>query len=229
MKHHPNTDFTYIPDGAGFSVSQNLHAFRVPKQRFRKGNTYALSRPNGVILFDTTHAVTLDAVLEHLGGRRVLALFISHSDLLKQALGPAATLSKRYGGAPVIAHAADTNGDDGVTSLEEASSLLQELDIDYFHIPGHTPGSVLYLATPERLLFAGDGVVGRPYGSDPAVRSASHAPIPSGDWPQYVEGWAAVPPPVAAVLPLHGEMLFGPESLLHAREAATLPDNVMRE
>ena len=100
--------------------------------------------------------------------------------------------------------------------------------MSYTHIPGHTPGSVLYRLEPENLLFAGDGVVGRPYGSDPAERGPSHPPIPEADWGRFVEGWAAVVPPVEAVLPLHGEMLFGPESLVEAREAATLRGNVMR-
>ena len=228
MKHHPNADFVNVPDGAGFSVSENLHAFRVPKARFRKGNTYALTRPEGVILVDATHAVTMDAVLRHLDGRPVLALLITHSDLLGQALGPAAILSERYGGAPVLAHAADARHDRGVTPLRDAHALLSELGVDDYHIPGHTPGSVLYLAQPERLLFAGDGVVGRPYGSDPAERSPAHAPIREADWARYVAGWAAVPPPVSAVLPLHGEMMFGPGSLVEAREAATLRGNLMR-
>ena len=228
MKHHPNADFADVPDGSGFSVSQNLHAFRVPKARFRKGNTYALSRPNGVLLVDATHAVTIDAVLRHLDGRRVLALLITHSDLLGQALGPAALLSRRYGGAPVLAHSADTHGDGDITPLEQAGELLGELGVRYYHIPGHTPGSVLYHLAPENLLFAGDGVVGRPYGSNTRERGPSHAPIREADWARYVEGWAAVPPPVAAVLPLHGEMLFGPASLAEAREAATRRGNLMR-
>ena len=228
MKHLPNTDFTDAPDGAGFSVSHNLHAFRVPKARFRKGNTYALSRPDSVILFDATHAITAAAVERHVGGRPVLALFITHGDLLAQALGPAGLLRKRFGDAPVLAHSADTGGDGDVTALEDAGQLLDELSVRYYHIPGHTPGSVLYRVSPEQLLFAGDGVVGRPYGSDPAERGPSHAPVAEADWARYVEGWAAVPPPVAAVLPLHGEMLFGPGSLVEAREAATRRGNLMR-
>ncbi len=226
MKHFPNADFADVPDGAGFEVGENVYAFRVPKHRYRKGNTYALSRPGGVILVDAVHQVTAAALNQHLAGRKVLAVLLTHSDLLQQAFGPPKLLSHCFGGAPVLIHSADAKAPD-LTHLEEADELLEQLGISYYHIPGHTPGSVLYRTEPERLLFAGDGVIGRPYGSDPDDESASHAPIAEADWTAFVEGWAAVLPPVEAVLPLHGEMLFGPESLVVARAAATLRANVM--
>ena len=227
MKHSPDSAFADVPDGAGFSVSEHVHAFRVPKRRFRKGNTYALTRPEGVILVDAVHAVTAAAVNQHLAGRRVLALLITHSDLLEQAFGPAKLMSHCFNGAPVLAHDADARA--GCTALSTAEDFLADLGVRAYHTPGHTPGSVLYHVLPERLLFAGDGVVGRPFGSDPGERAPTHPPIAQEHWPAFVAGWMAVPEPVEAVLPLHGEPLFGPESLARAREAATQADNVMRE
>ena len=227
MKHFPNSDFAKVPDGAGFEVGENVYAFRVPKHRFRKGNTYALSRPEGVILVDAVHQITAAALNQHLAGRKVLAVLLTHSDLVKQAFGPPKLLSNCFNNAPVLIHSADAIAAD-LTHLEHATELLEKLGISYYHIPGHTPGSVLYRTEPEQLLFAGDGVIGRPYGSDPDDESASHAPISDADWEAFVEGWAAVMAPVEAVLPLHGEMLFGPESLVEARAAATLRANVMQ-
>ncbi len=227
MKHFPNADFVDVADGAAFEVGENVHAFRVPKHRFRKGNTYALSRPEGVILIDAIHQVTAAALNKHLAGRKVLAVLLTHSDLVQQAFGPPKLLSHCFNNAPVLIHSADATAAD-LTHLEAAGELLESLGISYFHIPGHTPGSVLYRTEPEQLLFAGDGVIGRRYGSNPEEESASHAPIDDADWEGFVEGWASVLPPIEAVLPLHGEMMFGPESLVEARAAATLRANVMQ-
>ncbi len=227
MQHHPNSAFADVADGASFSVSENLTAFRVPKHRFRKGNTYALRRPEGVILVDAVHRITAEALNRYLAGAPVLAILLTHSDLVQQAFGPPKLISHCFGGAPLLIHAADATAE-GLTQLQERSDLLQQLGITYHHIPGHTPGSVLYHVKPENLLFAGDAVIGRPYGSDPHERSASHAPIDPQHWTAFVEGWASVQQPVEAVLPLHGEMIFGADSLLTAREAATTPANEMR-
>ena len=226
MKHFPNADFADVPDGAGFAISEHLYAFRVPKQRYRKGNTYALSRPEGVILVDAVHRATAAALHQHLAGRKVLAILLTHRDLIAQAFGPPQLLSHCFNGAPVLIHSADATAAD-LTHLEDASELLEQLGIAYYHIPGHTPGSVLYRTEPEQLLFAGDGVVGRPYGTSADNARASHPPIGDTDWGAFVEGWAAVMAPIEAVLPLHGEPLFGPESLAVAREAATTQANVM--
>ena len=228
MTHQPTDSFAAVDDGARFRISDALEGFRVPRQRFRKGNTYALARPDGVVLVDAVHEITARAVTDFLGGRRVLAVLLTHADLLDQAFGPPQLLSHCFRGAPVVIHAADAKRE-GTTSPEAAAELLAGLGVEVYHVPGHTPGSVLYRVAPENLLFAGDAVVGRPYGSDPTERRPAHPPIAEADWADFVAGWAAVPPPVAAVLPLHGEMLFGPDSLVLAREAATEPGNVMRE
>ena len=234
MIHHANSALADISDGASFSVSDTLTVFRVPKARFRKGNTYALRREDGVVLVDVVHKVTAPAVVQYLREVKlpVKALLITHSDLIKQAFGPPKLLKHCYGAAPVLIHEADVPKDvmaaEGLTTLQNARPLLKDLGLSYYPIPGHTPGSVLYHLAPENLLFAGDGVVGRPYGSDPAERSASHPPLASEDWAGFVEGWASVDEPVAAVLPLHGEMMFGEGSLVKAREAATDRANVMR-
>lgn len=217
-----------LPDGAAHPLRPGLTVLRVPKRRYRKGNTYALDLPDGgVALVDAVHKVTAPALVQHLRQRPVRALLITHRDLLNQAFGPPNLLSHCFGGAPVVVHPADAVHP-GTTSLEAAADLLAQLGIAAHAVPGHTPGSVAYEATAQRLLFAGDAVVGRPYGSDPAERGASHPPIAREDWPAFVEGWNAIPGPFEAVLPLHGEPILGSDSLDVARAAATDPARVMQ-
>lgn len=227
MKHHPNTHFAELLDGQSHEVADDLTLFRVPKHRFRAGQSYGLNRGSGgVILVDAVHAITSGAVEAFIGEREVLALLLTHGDLLRQAHLTVPELSRSVGGAPVLIHEADA-GDSGATTLQASAALLEELDIDYYHVPGHTPGGVLYLSRPERYLFAGDGVVGIAYEADPEVTLPSHPPMDHADWQKFVEGWAAVPPPVACVLPLRGQLIFGADALERAREGATMEGNVM--
>ncbi len=227
MKHFPNSQFAELLDGQAHEVADDLTLFRVPKRRFRKGQSYGLNRGSGgVILVDAVHAITSAAVEAFIGDRQVLALLITHADLLDQAKLSAAELSRSVGGAPVLVHEADA-GDSGAATLQDSADLLEELDVAYFPVPGHTPGSVLYLSKPERYLFAGDGVVGIPYGADPEEARPSHPQIDHADWAKFVEAWAAVPPPIACVLPLHGQLIFGPDALETAREGATMEGNAM--
>ena len=219
-------DLDQVADGAAFQLSDTLTAFRVPKHSFRKGNTYALSRPEGVILVDAVHKVTAMALNQHLAGRKVLALLLTHRDLLTQSFGPPALLRHCFGGAPVLIHKADAM-QPGLIKLEDAAELLAQLGVQYYPIPGHTPGSVVYRTVPEQLLFVGDAAVGRPYGSDPQTIDFSHPPIAAQDWEAYVAGWASIPEPAAAVLPLHGRPVFGDKSLVRARTAATTQGNQM--
>jgi len=226
MKHHPNSDFVAVDAGKAFDIGENLTGFRLPQQAYRHGTTYVLDRKDGVILIDCVHQSTSEALNGHLSGKPVLAMLLTCSDMLKQAFGPPTLLSHCFRNAPVICHT-QGNAPEGVTSLSDAKDLLEELGISYYPVPGCGAGSVVYRTEPERFVFAGNAIIGRPLGSDPDDNSTSHPPISDGDWEDFVEGWAAVPPPVEAVFPFQGELLFGPESLVVAREAATTPDNLV--
>ena len=219
--------FAAVADGDAYAIAEALTGFRVPKHRYRRGTTYALARPEGYVLVDAVHEVTARALAEHLAGRPVLAVLITHADLLRQAFGPPPMLSRCFNGAPVVVHAADAVIP-GTTSTEAAAELLDRLDLDVYHLPGHTPGSVAYRDRVHGYLFAGDAVVGRPFGDDPARQTASHPPIAADDYEAYVAAWRSVTDRVTTVLPLHGEPLLGGGALDEAVAAAADPARVMR-
>ncbi|MGB3802135.1 MAG: hypothetical protein WA952_20100 [Lewinella sp.] len=214
--------------GQRVPVTDNLTLFRVPKQRYRNGQSYAVHNGESTLLIDTVHAITRSEIDALLADRPASALLITHSDLLGQAFGTPAELSSWLGGVPVLIHSYDTGRHEGLYPLETNTPMLQDLDIDYYHVPGHTPGSTAYLHRPTGYLFTGDIIVGNNY--EKPGQYFTHAPIRSADWDLYSAGWAKIPDErVTAVLPLHGQPSFGPQSCRDARTAGLERNRLMRE
>jgi glyoxylase-like metal-dependent hydrolase (beta-lactamase superfamily II) len=214
--------------GQAVSIRPDLDLFRVPKQRFRNGQSYALYHDDHIVLVDAVHAITRDAVRDRLNGRRVSALLLTHSDLLGQAFGKPAELSEWLGGAPVLINSYDTLGYDGLHPIESNTPLLEDLGIAYHHVPGHTPGSTAYLHLPTGYLFTGDIIVGNNY--EKAEQHFTHAPIADTDWALNKAGWQGIPEAgVKAVLPLHGQPSFGKDAFQRARAAGLDRGRLMRE
>ena len=205
------------PPGEGVRLAGDLSLFRVAKARFRFGQSYALLRDDATVLVDAVHAATRDAV-EHVLAEAapVAALLLTHADLLDQAFGPVEALAD-WVGAPVVIHEADRRGTAarpltfGSRADDDANGLLTDLEVMAYPVPGHTPGSTVFVSLRERYVFCGDAAVGPAY--DPSAVSGrggagigtwSHAPIADADWPTFVDGWRAVAAAPRAVLPLHG-------------------------
>ena len=225
---------TYLVDiraarpGEAVTLTKDLTLFRVPKQRFRNGQTYALRHGDKTILIDATHAITRDAVDTLLKVRPAAALLITHADLLNQAFGSPAELSDWLGGVPVLVNSYDIGTRTGLHPIESNTPLLEDLGIAYHHIPGHTPGSTAYLHLPTGYFFAGDTVVGNNY--EKTGQYFSHAPIADADWALQKVGWDTVPAEgVRAVLPLHGQPSFGKNAFALAKGAGTDRQRIMRE
>ena len=200
------------PPGQSAQLAGDLALFRVAKARFRYGQSYALLRGDATVLVDAVHAATRGAVDGVLADAApVAALLLTHSDLLGQAFGPVEDLAD-WLGAPVVIHEADRRGTSarpitfGGRADDDANGLLADLGLMAYPVPGHTPGSVVYAAWPERYLFCGDAAVGPAYSGrgGAGVGAWSHPPIADADWDAFEDGWRAVSVPPRAVLPLHG-------------------------
>ncbi len=214
--------------GESVAIQDNLTLFRVPKQRFRNGQTYALTHENKIILVDTVHSITRDAVDRFLNGRTPAALLITHSDLVGQALGSPAELSDWLGGAPVLIHSYDSMNRTGLHPLESNTPILEDIHVAYHHVPGHTPGSTAYLHLPTGYLFTGDIIVGNNY--EKPHQHFTHAPISDANWALNKVGWESIPVAgVKAVLPLHGQPSFGPQAFAEAKMAGLDRMRLMRE
>ncbi|MFC9997317.1 MBL fold metallo-hydrolase [Nocardia sp. NPDC127526] len=117
---------------------------------------YLWTRPDGNVLFyNTTLAGELDRMAE-LGG--VAHQYLSHQDEITSTL---ATVKQRFGAKLHIhgseAHLVETTSvDDPFTERHTALGDMQVIPV-----PGHTPGSTVYLATisGRRHLFTGDTIV----------------------------------------------------------------------
>ena len=196
--------------GQAVRVAGDLALFRVAKARFRSGQSYALLRDDATVLVDAVHAATraaVDAVLAD--AAPPAALLLTHSDLLGQAFGPVDALAD-WLGAPVLIHHADRQGtsarpltfSDGAD--DGADGLLAALGVAAYPVPGHTPGSTVFVARPEGYVFTGDAAVGPTYDAErggPGVGAWSHAPITDADWVGFADGWRAVAGPAAGAPP----------------------------
>ena len=214
--------------GQSAAVTEQLTLFRVPKQRFRNGQSYALAHGDRTILIDAVHGITREAVDKVLAHRPAAALLLTHSDLVSQAFGSPADLSDWLGGVPVLINSYDTLGRNGLHPIESNTPLLEDLGIAYHHVPGHTPGSTAYLHLPTGYLFTGDIIVGNNY--EKPGQHFTHAPISDADWALNKVGWEGIPAEgVKAVFPLHGQPSIGPGAFAEVRAAGLDRKRLMRE
>lgn len=218
--------FTAAEAGGTLKIAGDLHLFRVPKNRFRAGQSYGLLVNGGTVLIDAVHEVTKPAVDALLAHHPPKALLLTHSDLIEQAFGSPEELTAWLGNVPVIIHSKDSGNLSGLMPLETSTALIADLGFFTYHIPGHTPGSTAYLHRTTGYLFTGDAIVGNNY--EKPAQEFTHPPILEENYPDFVYGWMQVPlNMVNAVLPLHGQPSFGPEAAQAARDAALLEDKVM--
>ena len=211
--------------GQDVQALDNLVLFRVDKHRFRYGQSYALLRGDQMILVDAVHEATRAAVDRWRERYTPVALFLTHSDLLAQAFSPMSRVAE-WIQAPVLIHSKDRNGQ-AVQPVEEADDLLKQHQLQYFHVPGHTPGSGMLYAEPEQFLFTGDSAIGANYERESTA--FTHAPIGASDWDGFERGWKAVDVPVQGLFPLHGKPSLALEDLGSFKQQLLVPDNEMRE
>ena len=211
--------------GEDIQALDNLVLFRVDKHRFRYGQSYALLRGNSMVLVDAVHQATRAAVDRWREQYTPVGLVLTHSDLLSQAFAPMSKVVA-WLEAPVFIHSQDRQGQ-AVQPIEEAQEWLAQHQLRYFHVPGHTPGSVMLYAEPERFLFTGDSAIGANYERD--TLAYTHPPIGASDWKGFEQAWQQIDISVQALLPLHGKPDFALDSLENFKKSLLVPDNVMQE
>lgn len=215
-------------NGGTVEVTPGLHLFRVPKDRFRAGQSYGLIVDGGTVLIDAVHETSKPAVDALIARHPPKALILTHGDLIEQAFGTPAELSEWLGHVPIFIHSKDSGNLDKLTPLETSTAVIADLGFYTYHIGGHTPGSTAFLFHQRGWLFTGDAIVGGPY--DEAEQYFTHSPMLEGDFLQSVRGWEQVPLNlVEAVLPLHGQISLDPDAGNAARDAALLKDAVVRD
>ncbi len=212
-------------NGQSVALANDLYAFRLPKQRFRHGQSYALLRGKEMILIDAVHAITKEAVDALRQEYNVVALLITHSDLIGQAFDKIAVL-ETWLGAKAYAHPADHQGQE-LKDVTKQGNFLSAYQLSVHAVPGHTPGSVVYYDQQQQRLFTGDAAVGHHY--EKQGTPFTHAPISSAWWPRFEQGWKTAPSLVQQVFPLHGQPDFDLESWEEFLASMLTVENVMRE
>ncbi len=134
------------------------------------------------VIGDDAEAVIIDAahdaapILEAVGGRRVVAIVLTHAH--NDHVGVAPELAEATG-APMLLHAADemlweqTHPGVGHGDLTDGQVIEVGGDqLEVINTPGHSPGSCVIWARGERVLFSGDtlfqggpGATGRSFSS----------------------------------------------------------------
>lgn len=213
------------PNGKAVKITENLHAFRVPKNRFRHGQSYALVQGEEVILIDAVHEITKSAVDKVIEGKRVSAIILSHSDLIAQAFGSMKEVSE-WLNAPVFAHSADI-GKHEIEDISRHREVLERHGLEFFYVPGHTLGSIIIHRENGNQLFVGDCAVGEDYGKK--GNEFTHAPIPEEKWTAFERAWNQIEEKVSQIFPLHGKPSLDLEDFDAFKQRLLVFENMMKE
>ncbi len=161
---HLVTSGTFSLDGQTFDVDNNV---------------WVVGDDDECVVLDAPHSVP--AILEVVGGRRVVAIVLTHAHDDHVRVAPA--LAERVG-APVLLHPDDRVLWDLVHARHEPDGPLRDGQVlevagtrlRVLHTPGHAPGAVC-LSVPELgIVFSGDtlfsggpGATGRSYSDYPTI------------------------------------------------------------
>jgi glyoxylase-like metal-dependent hydrolase (beta-lactamase superfamily II) len=141
---HAVTSGTFSLDGETFDVDNNV---------------WVVGDDDECIVIDAPHSV--EAIMEVVGGRRVLAVVCTHAHDDHVAVAPA--LAHRVE-APILLHPDDaplwalTHPDvepDGWLS-EQEKIVVGDVSLEVLHTPGHAPGAVCLYAPDLGVVFSGD-------------------------------------------------------------------------
>ena len=154
---HRVTAGTFSLDGQTFDVDNNV---------------WVVGDDTECVVIDAPHDV--QAILEVVGDRRVLAVLCTHAHDDHVRLAPDLG---RVAGAPVLLHPDDlpvwrlTHADPPDGKLADGQRIVvADITLEVIHTPGHAPGSVCFYSADLGVVFTGDtlfkggpGATGRSY------------------------------------------------------------------
>jgi glyoxylase-like metal-dependent hydrolase (beta-lactamase superfamily II) len=142
-------------------------------------NVWLVGDDHEVLVIDAAHDA--DAIVEAVGGRRLVAIVSTHAH--NDHINAAAAVADRTG-APILLHQDDRVLWDAVFPDREPDGPLADGDeiavvgtvLRVMHTPGHAPGAVCLYAPELETVFTGDtlfhggpGATGRSYSDFPTI------------------------------------------------------------
>ena len=204
-------------------VFKNLHSFVWQSMTTNNCNAYLIDGPTRVLI-DPGHSKLFDHVVQ---GLEQLGLTITDIDLIicthahpdhieavqlfndlptqfavhEDEWQWAITIGKQMGAAYGI----DMNSMIPAFFLREGSLSLDGLEMNIFHTPGHSPGSISLYWPSQKTLFTGDLIFKEGLG---------RTDLPGGDGPKLKESIKRLTElDVGCLLPGHGEIITGAENV----------------
>jgi glyoxylase-like metal-dependent hydrolase (beta-lactamase superfamily II)/ferredoxin len=107
------------------------------------GNAYLLATATGLVMIDAPRFVS--SVVDFIAPRGLRAILLTHGD----DVGDSDRYAEKFN-APVYLHESDAQ------RAPFATSTWPDVDVEHIHVPGHTRGSVVFLAGDR--LFTGDSL-----------------------------------------------------------------------
>ncbi len=214
--------------GEAVELLKVLWAFRLPKHRYRYGQSYLVIRDKRAFLVDAVHSETKEAIKAILekNNATVVAIILTHGHLIGQLGGTSSEVSSWFNNAPILAHPSDITSANGIQEIIKNMELLSEFNLQFEHFGGHTPGSIIIHYPKEGLVFSGDVAIGSPYDSEDNV--LDRPPLQSTDETQVIDMWSNMIFEPNAILPLHGKPVFGEENVKHALVHLVKKDSIMK-
>ena len=169
---HTITSGTFSLDGETFDVDNNV---------------WVVGDDSECVVIDAPHDV--DAILEVVAGRRVLAILCTHAHDDHVRVAPSLA---RKADAPILVHPDDAPlwelthpGIEPDGALADGKRIVVgDTALVVLHTPGHAPGGVCFYAEDLGVVFTGDtlfqggpGATGRSYSDLPTLESSIRAKL----------------------------------------------------
>jgi glyoxylase-like metal-dependent hydrolase (beta-lactamase superfamily II) len=139
------TSGTFTLDGETFDVDNNV---------------WVVGDDNECVIIDAPHDV--DAILNVVAGRKVLAILCTHAHDDHVRVAPALSAAT---GAPILLHPADlplwelTHDTPPDGELADGQEIpVADTTLTVLHVPGHAPGGVCFYAKSLGVVFTGDAL-----------------------------------------------------------------------
>ena len=197
---HAVTSGTFSLDGETFDVDNNV---------------WVLGDDDECIVLDAPHDV--GAILDVVGGRRVVAIACTHAHDDHVRVAPALAAAT---GAPILLHPADAPvwslthpGIEPDAPLADGQVLtVAGAEVRVIHTPGHAPGACCFSVPALGVVFSGDTL----FAGGPGATGRSFSDFPT--LAQSIRAGLLTLPPETVVHTGHGESTTVADALSHIDE-----------